>query len=445
MTTDVAAGGAAGVDLPAWLTDPALDRLWAAARHRLERNGLEARGRVVLGELSREERHALAAVLGRAVVNPRLGVDLGALDEALRLRSGVGGLADVIGRATGSALHDRRAERASASADRAQPLLAARARLSERPELADAAWIDVWLQQIRKSGVLSRTTPASATDVMERAAGVLADLVPRASAPSEARPLAGEVYLRADGAVPRAELSARLVGTAHGLDDGSALATIVLRGLALAADVPAPVGTEQKRLLWQHFRVLADTVSTTCLALGLAGTGVGSAGARLALAAQAGEPMHLTAWDVRGLTTLSAPGPVLVCENPSVLEAVAHRFGSAVPMVCGMGQPALVVLDVLVRLSHSGVDLRYHGDFDWPGIAITNRLVEVAGVRPWRMTAESYVAGLRAPSIPLAGTPLEASWDADLGAAMRATNAVVHEEAVLDDLLVSLPIRLSVE
>ncbi|WP_267881538.1 DUF2399 domain-containing protein [Streptomyces sp. NRRL WC-3725] len=32
----------------------------------------------------------------------------------------------------------------------------------------------------------------------------------------------------------------------------------------------------------------------------------------------------------------------------------------------------------------------YHGDFDWPGIALANRIIHRYGVQPWRMGAEEY-------------------------------------------------------
>jgi uncharacterized protein (TIGR02679 family) len=94
------------------------------------------------------------------------------------------------------------------------------------------------------------------------------------------------------------------------------------------------------------------------------------------------------------------------------------------------------VLDVLHALA--GARLRYHGDFDWPGITIANRLVMEVGVVPWRMGADQYLAALHGPRLPLLGTPIEPVWDPELGAAMRHHGVAVHEEAVLEDLLAAL-------
>lgn len=95
-------------------------------------------------------------------------------------------------------------------------------------------------------------------------------------------------------------------------------------------------------------------------------------------------------------------------------------------------------MSVLARLREAGHGLRYHGDFDWPGIAIANRLVTTVGVQPWLMEAEDYERGLHRSAPPLSGAVIAPAWSAELGAAMRTHGTVVHEETVLDDVLAGL-------
>lgn len=396
--------------LPGWLADPSLARVWGVLRERLEARGLRPEGRVVLAGLSRAERHAVAGLLGRVVTGARVSVDLGRLDGRLVERSGAGGLVDVVAAATGAPLRDRPAQRAERSAAREEPFTVARDRL------AGAAWLEEWLDGVRRAGVLARARDPVAA-ILD-AAAVLDRL------------------RDADGAArtSRTELAAAVVGEAHALDDGRTVTALVLRALAARAGVPVPATAGGRRDLWERFGVSVDAVSTTCLTLGLRAADSPVA-ARLALAAEAGDPVHLTPWDLRRCR-LDVPDRVLVCENPRVLEAVAERFGGRVPAVCVSGQPALVVLDVLRGLA--GARLRYHGDFDWPGIAIANRLVREVGALPWRMGAEEYLAALRPANAPLAGAPVEPVWNAELGAAMRHHGVAVHEEAVVDDLLAAL-------
>ncbi|MEW1914439.1 DUF2399 domain-containing protein [Kitasatospora sp. NPDC085895] len=42
------------------------------------------------------------------------------------------------------------------------------------------------------------------------------------------------------------------------------------------------------------------------------------------------------------------------------------------------------------------------------------------------------------PGLPLVGAPVEASWDADLAAAMTVLNVALHEESALDRLVADL-------
>jgi uncharacterized protein (TIGR02679 family) len=401
--------------MPAWLADPALSRLWAVARARLERSHLTPGGRVTLDELRREERHALSDLLARPIVTDRVSVDLAELDQVLTRRSPYRGLAQTVVAVTGQPLHDRRAERSAAAAAREAPLALARELLAVA--LTDVDWGEAWLAGVRRSGLLTRADDA--TDAVRQAVAALAMLVPAARTRTS-----------------RTDLAAHVMGNAHGLDDGTVAAQLVLRALASDAGVEPPTTPSARRGLWERYGVHADSVSSTCLSLGLRARGDGPTAQRLHLAADAGDPVHLTPRDLRGIE-LAAHPHVLVCENPRVLEAMADRFAGAVPAVCTAGQPALVVLDVLRRLARAGATLRYHGDFDWAGITIANRLVTEAGIVPWLMYKADYEAatGRVSAALPLAGTPVAASWDDTLQAAMTRHGVVVHEESVLTDLL----------
>ncbi|WP_069761035.1 DUF2399 domain-containing protein [Streptomyces sp. LUP47B] len=86
----------------------------------------------------------------------------------------------------------------------------------------------------------------------------------------------------------------------------------------------------------------------------------------------------------------------------------------------------------------------YHGDFDWPGIALANRVMQPYAAEPWRKRAADYeylapraqVNGT--PSIALTGPSAEALWDTELAPAMDALGVALHKEAALDLLLKDL-------
>jgi uncharacterized protein (TIGR02679 family) len=412
MGTELTGEGLPGEGLPGWLTDPALDGVFARLRERLERTGLQASGRLPVSLDSREERHALSSLLGRSVTRETVTLDLGELDRRLRERSGHGGLVGVVEARSGTRLRDRPGERADRRSRREEPLALAR-------RLLDEPWAEAWVADLRRTGLLSRASDPEA--VVRQAASVLRGLLDGTASGS------------------RVELAAHVVGDAHGLDEDRVLHRAVLRALAAARDVPAPETLAERRALWESFGVGPDAVSSTCLALGLSATGPGAGASRLRTAAEAGDPVHVTRWDLGRLGDLTRPGrPVLVCENPRVLEAVAETYAGSVPVVCTFGEPNTVVASVLEGLVSVGATLRYHGDFDWPGIAIANRAVSRFAVEPWLMGAGDYEGSVRGDAPELAGAPVEPCWDAELGAAMRARGRCLHEETALTELLAAL-------
>jgi uncharacterized protein (TIGR02679 family) len=407
--------------LAAWLRDPALAPLWAAARERLERNGIEPRGVVVLSDLPRECRHALGGLLGRSVLHDRVRVDLAEVDAQLLERADHG-LVSLVSELTG-ALTNRPAQRSERQASRAAPFERLRSWLAEQPG-REQPWTEEWLAGVRSSGVLARVIdPDAATRALVQAARIATGLV---AAPSSG--------------VPRNELAARSVGNAHALDDGELCGSLVLRALAVVSGIDLPRGTSERRALWEAYGVPSDTVSSTVLTLGLVPNGDTALARRLRQAAESGAPVHLTAWDLDRAGDLQVgQSPLLVCENPRVLEAAATAFGGRHAVVCSAGMPSPLAVRLLQTLVRDGTSLRYHGDFDWPGIAIANRLLRDVGCLPWRMSSGDYLAAARDDGLPLAGAPVEPGWDDALGEAMRRRGVAVHEEAALDELLRALP------
>jgi uncharacterized protein (TIGR02679 family) len=126
-----------------------------------------------------------------------------------------------------------------------------------------------------------------------------------------------------------------------------------------------------------------------------------------------------------------------------VVEAAATARAAGA-LVCTAGSPSTVVLDLLDRLARGGVRLRYHGDFDWPGIARANRIVRRYRASPWRMSAADYTDAVEArrrsgsPAVRLAGDPVAACWDPELAPLMATLDVTVHEESLLESLLADL-------
>jgi uncharacterized protein (TIGR02679 family) len=83
--------------------------------------------------------------------------------------------------------------------------------------------------------------------------------------------------------------------------------------------------------------------------------------------------------------------------------------------------------------------LRYHGDFDWPGLAIANFVMTRFGATPWRFETLDYLSAQTEPMLRLSADGLDrARWDEHLADTMLERGAFVHEEAVVGRLLQDL-------
>ena len=132
---------------------------------------------------------------------------------------------------------------------------------------------------------------------------------------------------------------------------------------------------------------------------------------------------------------------IFVCENPAVLRRACEELGPASPpVICTEGRPSTAFHRLARIATEAAGELWYHGDFDWPGVAIAADIINRRGARAWRMTAGDYLsgAGTDGPCIALNGDPVATPWDPELREAMLATGRAVYEEIVTDPLLADL-------
>jgi uncharacterized protein (TIGR02679 family) len=383
----------------------------------------------------------LASLMGRPV---RLGaatieVDVPLVDVALQ-RAGIAvSLRDALERLDGPIVHTAQARAEAAS--RWGNLVRGR----QDARLAD------WLATPAGLGLLKRCArqdPHVAAGLCERAESVLGVL-----------PTTG---------TPRAELAARVLGDAHALDAGEPTATLVLGALrhtdrvvattdgsidespaegGISAVKPdtatcgrvtsgAAAATERDRHVWARSGVLVNELARPALVLNLP-LADGSV-----WGGTPGDPAHITLRTlVRSPPTLNVHGCIVsICENPNVVAIVADRLGAgALPIVCTEGMPAAAQRTLLLALAAAGATLRYHGDFDWPGLRIAATVMSLCGAAPWRLAGADYRACVgRLIGAPLLGPPASSPWDARLASLMLSHGLAIAEEATIDDLLLDL-------
>lgn len=396
---------------------PLRDRL----RRRFERAPIDnAVAQIRIDKLTAEEHAALASLLGRRRrYTGSLQFEIAPLDEAFR-RAGIAqSLRDALERLDGPIVH------LATMRGRQEALWEDVMRDCADPELRAFLSTPNGLGLLKR---LSRQDVPAAVMLVRRATAVLARL-----------PVSG---------ITRAQLAAETLGDAHALDDGRPPTSLVLavwrQRIAPAVDSAGdsrdqvPTAQEYNREIWAHAGVLVNELARPALLLN-----VPSAGAN-ADARPGGEPAYASLrtllrspprWNVDGRI-------IYVCENPNLLAIAADRLGSAsAPLVCTEGMPAAAQQTLLVQLTRGGARLRYHGDFDWPGVRIGSYVMRAFAAQPWRFGAHDYEEAVRtAPdhNARLAGGPAETPWDNALSGAMRHHGIAIAEEALAGILLEDL-------
>ena len=385
--------------------------VWEAVRNRLESQGDQNRGRVRVPELASSARFVLRGLLGR---EPTATLDLALLEQALA-RVGVGSDLPTALAAVGFAVSSKRADARAVRQARAEAHDAARAGVAAW----DEPWAPEWVAEAIRSGVFRGLDSVAAMAMVGDVRRVLTRV-------SEA--------VQSGALLSRTDLAATVLGSSHALDSGSPMELACSRALARAQDDADTGG------VWDGFGVHTDLVSGPVLTWALPITSDAPLGRIIGPATELGVPLHLTREALlRYPVRVRAGTVILVVENPRVVEAAAQR-SCQTPVVTTNGNPSAAVRLLLGQLLGSGAMLRYHGDFDVPGLAICERMQRL-GLRPWQMDAEHYRAAVAAASLEGVDLPHETRtvsstpWDPRLADAMNELGRIVHEERLLDDLL----------
>lgn len=408
--------------------DPRLARLLGGAelaplrqrlrRHFERRDDGASSDSLQLTRLSPQEHAALAQLTGRPARSARsTRLDVPSLDAALQAVGIAASLRDALEQLDGP-ISGRALQRAAVAARWAEVLAAP----SPHPLMG------CWWQQPQVLTLLKRLSRQDAEQAHR--------LLLSAEAVLQRLPAQG---------IPRSQLAAEVLGNAHGLDNGQALASLVLAAWR-HAQPPTPTEpeiepdsqptpeeeTERSRDTWARAGVLVNELARPALVLNLPNIGT------------AGEPTYLslrqllrrpTAWRVAGQR-------VFVCENPNLLAIAADQLGPVcATLVCTEGMPAAAQRTLLQQLSQAGARLHCHADFDWAGMRIARHLLQIPGTSPWRLQATDYEAAIAAPRhVPhrLAGVPAHTPWHPPLAAAMQRHGVAVAEEALASALLQDL-------
>ncbi|HTR94681.1 MAG TPA: TIGR02679 family protein [Trebonia sp.] len=394
-------------------------RLLDAARKSLERTGGDLTRTVTVKTPDDKERRAIIGITGQ--YRPEgvsvLAVRLADLDRAIREASGHG-LIELLEQ-LGPALRDRPAERQRLADGRE-----ASTRSVEKSFLSERDWFKAWLAELAADGTLTRLVNTGDAGQLRYAARVLEWVEQRIEIKAAPTQLA--------------ELAATITGDTKALSQGTALATLVLRALACRQGASRPRTTEERRDLWDQCGIVVDDLASRVLVLNLPAEGSGL-GEWLTSASTHGTPFYVTLHQLVTMPLAVRPGVLVhACENPAVLRRAAGDLGPAAqPLICTEGQPSTAFHRLAAAITGADGALRYHGDFDWPGVGIAASIFGRHHATPWRFGALDYEAAIKADAdqVPLAGSRRPTPWDPALEETMTAHGRAVYEESVAATLV----------
>ena len=397
--------------VPDSLLDQGLAPVWEAARRRLDRFGTQRRGTIARPRLNPSSALTLESLLGH---KPSQRLDLARLEEALaRLKIGetlCSALAR-LGHPPSEAAAQRRAARLRSRE--------ARDALTRSVALWKEPWAAEWSDEVVRTGVLGDLD----RQAVERLVGNVRRLLDQPD------------QMQAPG-VSQTELAAKVFGSAHALDKGTKEAAAVTQALRYRQRE----FHLERRALWEAAGILANRVSAPALTWSLPVLGGSALDEQIRSASGGGLPLHISLLALQKYpVTVPRDSPVLVVENPRLVEAAAERRQPSC-VIASNGNPSTAVTTLLDQLRESGASIWYHGDFDAAGIGICRRMYE-DGATPWMMNASDYERDI--DQAEQAGIQLDPDtkdcgatpWDPELRSAFRNRRLIIHEEFVLASVL----------
>lgn len=400
--------------IPDSLLGPGLAPVWEAARRQLDRFGDRRRGTIARPPLSPSSTLTLESLLGH---KPNQRLDLARIEEALvelKIGEALSGALTRLGHPPSEIAAQRRAGRL-----RSQE---ARDALKRTVGSWEEPWAHKWADEMVRTGVIGDLDRLGVEDLVGKVRRLL-DHLDQMPTPS----------------VSRTELAAALFGSAHALDERrkeTKLAGAVTRALRhREGDFQS-----RTRVLWEKVGILADRVSAPVLTWSLPAVGVSALDDQTRSASVGGLPLHMSLFALqRYPVTVPQQTPILVVENPRLVEAAAERRLPGC-VISSNGNPSTAVTTLLRQLRESGALIWYHGDFDSWGIESCHRMHQ-SGATPWMMGAADYEEAidlaeqadirLERDSRDCGATP----WDPELRTSFRRHKRVIHEEFVLDSVL----------
>jgi uncharacterized protein (TIGR02679 family) len=241
--------------------------------------------------------------------------------------------------------------------------------------------------------------------------------------------------LRQPGVTPLtlAKLAHDCTGDPHTFDLDRLTGRRLVEAVAELLNELEPTRPDVVRALLARAGILADRLSATVLVHNLPVSGTGVVDERLRL--DGGGPLSLTLYDLTVHPPVLVAAPLLVVENPSVLEA-AMAVGYTGALACTSGHLRAVDHAFLQRAVDCGMQLSYAGDIDRDGLIIAKQVQELYGAQLIGMDNEVVTKAGPSPSAVSLGA-LPDGIPTELATVLARHGRAVYQEndVVLETLL----------
>ncbi|MCM3920123.1 DUF2399 domain-containing protein [Frankia sp. AiPs1] len=200
-----------------------------------------------------------------------------------------------------------------------------------------------------------------------------------------------------DRPVPLPRLSLYCAGDPHYFDlnpPGQGAKLVMLVAELTGQPLSTAIAPNSRAALLARCGIHVDRISSTVIGFNLVATGDGPIDDAIRAATASRRPLHLSLYDlIMHRPHISPARPVLVVENPSVIEEAIIR-GCQEPLACTSGSLAAVDHEFLQYLADDGVPILYSGDQDSSGENISELVRTRFGARVLKPVPAQFGGGV---------------------------------------------------
>ena len=241
----------------------------------------------------------------------------------------------------------------------------------------------------------------------------------------------------------------RICGNPHAFDQSEQAGRLFIQALAFLQGEKVPTDADERTRLLYDFHIIRDDILNFATIYGLQayckdGREISYWSASAHTFSPLNIPLREIAWAEK-IAPLTGKD-IYIVENSGVFSALVDELQKRqciVPLLCLHGQLKAASWALLDKLSQSGCNFHYAGDFDPEGIAIAQRLLyRYDSAKLWHMSVDEYnratldLPETRLKKIP---SPVHPQLQA-LAAAMQDRRKVLYQESLLQELVCDVAI-----